>query len=172
MIYAVIRLLLTVKITKTKTRIIPVRQREGKVLKLYISTGDTTNPRKEVDTLTLDPKGVIGDKFYDKDPNRAILLSSKKSYKIAQKNTIHLQEGLLGENIYIDIDPYFLTPTESIQIGDVEFEVVQNCTLCKGLSRIDARLPKLLKEDRGIFLRAKTQGTIHIGDRVLIKNGR
>ncbi len=149
-----------------------MQKKEGVIVKLYISTGDPQNPRKEVTGIEVDSQGVIGDKFYAKDPNRTILLSSIKSYQMAKENGIELEVGLLGENIYIDIDPYALLPGDEIEIGSVRFVVTQNCTLCKGLSQIDSRLPKLLKEDRGIFIRALNDGKLSVGDRVRLKEKR
>ena len=141
---------------------------QGKVLKLYISTGNPTQPRKETKILHVDPKGIEGDKFYAKDSNRSILLSCAKSYKMAEEVGIALPEGKLGENIYIDIDPYSLAAGDRLTIGNIEFEVTQNCTLCKGLSQIDSKLPKLLKDDRGIFIKALSSGTIHLNDPVCL----
>ena len=145
-----------------------MQQDTGKVLRLYISTGIAEAPRKEVDTLQIDTNGVEGDKFYGKDPNRAILVSSIQSYEIAKKSGIDIEEGVLGENIYIDIDPYSLLPGDIIEIGECRFEVTQNCTLCKGLSQIDSKLPKLLKDDRGIFVRALHKGVISTADPVTL----
>ena len=139
-------------------------QTEGKVLRLYISTGIEENPRKEVRSLEVDPYGVKNDKFYAKDPNRAILLSSLHSYDLAEENGISIEAGVLGENIYIDINPYTLLPGDMIKIGECRFEVAQNCTLCKGLTQINPKLPKLLKDDRGIFIRSLDEGVISVGD--------
>jgi len=75
---------------------------------------------------------------------------------------------VLGENIYIDINPYSLQPGDIIEIGECRFEVTQNCTLCKGLSQVNPKLPKLLKDDRGIFVRALQKGVVSIGDSVTL----
>lgn len=145
-----------------------VQQTRGKVLKLYISTGIAEDPRKEVTSLEVDENGVAGDKFYGKDANRAILISCIQSYELAKRNEIDIEEGVLGENIYIDIDPYTLLPGDTVEIGECRFEVTQNCTLCKGLSQINPKLPKLLKDDRGIFVRALQKGVITVGDSVTL----
>ncbi len=145
-----------------------MQQTTGKVLQLYISTGIKEDPRKEVASLEVDQNGVIGDKFYAKDTNRAILISCTQSYELAQQNNIDIEKGVLGENIYIDLNPYSLLPGDIIKIGACRFEVTQNCTLCKGLSQINPKLPKLLKDDRGIFVRALDKGTISIGDAVTL----
>ena len=141
----------------------------GTVRALFISTGDPKRPRKEVTSLEVDTNGIIGDKFYAKDPHRSILISSQQSYEIAKENGIDIEVGSLGENIFIDINPYTLLPGETIKIGEIELEVTQNCTLCKGLSSLNSKLPKLLKNDRGIFVKAKKKGRISLKDLVTIQ---
>lgn len=137
----------------------------GNIVKVYITT--TEEPfRIETSELEVDPLGVIGDKFYGKDPTRAILVTSLDAYKIASELEISLDNGLLGENILIEGSIKSLQLGESFFIGNMEFELAQNCTLCKGLSKIDTHLPKLLKDDRGIFIRAKSSGRITRGDTI------
>ncbi len=102
--------------------------------------------------LYLDADGVIGDKFHGVDIDRSILISTIDSYKMAEDMGINLEYGLLGENILMDYNPYGLPTGANIAIGDeVILEISQHCTLCKSLTKIDNRLPKLLKDDRGIF---------------------
>ncbi len=132
----------------------------GKVLQLYITQNDAHKTRLEKECVTLDEQGVNEDKFYAKDSQRAILITSKESYKLAQKNDIEILDGLLGENILIDVNPYRLLPGDKLQIGDAILEITQNCTLCKGLTSVNAKLPKLLKNDRGIFAKALNSATI------------
>jgi len=134
----------------------------GKVLKLYVS-------KSEVDTLRVDEKGVIGDKFYDTDKNRSVLISSTKSYDVAKSNTIELEYGKLGENILVDFDIYSLPIGTKFQIGSALLQISQNCTLCKSLSKINPKLPKLLKDDRGIFAFVLEAGEIKKGDNIIIK---
>ena len=142
----------------------------GKVLELFTSekneAGKTEALSKE--KITLDEQGVLGDKFYAIDLQRSILLSSIQSYKIAEENNIDMPYGSLGENILMDFNPYHLQIGDRIQIGTVLLEITQNCTLCKGLSKVDAKAPKLLKEHRGIFAKTITCGSIKIADTVYI----
>ena len=140
----------------------------SQVKKLYLSTGDKTNPRENVQSIDVDNKGVKNDKFYNTDPNRAILIASCKSYDIARNNSIAMQEGDLGENILVDFNMDMFEVGQQIKIGSVILEVTQLCTLCKGLSSIDSKLPKLLKADRGIFFKAISNGTINIKDKLTI----
>jgi MOSC domain-containing protein YiiM len=139
------------------------RELVGNILELFIS-------KKSTNKILLDNSGIIGDKFYGKDINRSVLISTIDSYKIAQDKNINLEYGLLGENILMDYNPYHLETGKQIQIGEVILEISQICTLCKSLTKIDNRLPKLLKDDRGIFAKVIKAGEIKYRDKVYILN--
>jgi len=134
----------------------------GKVLRVYVS-------KQEKESLRVDKRGVIDDKFYDSDKNRSVLLTSTKSYDVAKSNTIELDYGKLGENILVDFDIYSLPIGTKFQIGSSLLQISQNCTLCKSLSKINPKLPKLLKDDRGIFAFVLEEGEIKKGDNIIIK---
>ncbi len=141
----------------------------GKILQLYITQDDEAKTRISSQSVEIDEKGIKGDKFYAKDFQRSILITSTESYTLAENNGIEISTGVLGENILIDINPYALRAGDTIQIGDALLEITQNCTLCKGLTSIHSKLPKLLKEDRGIFAKAiNGETTIRVGDSVKI----
>jgi MOSC domain-containing protein YiiM len=143
-------------------------QQVGKILELFYSTNDG---RVNTTSLTLDNKGVIEDKYYDKDIQRSVLIASDESYKLAASNGIDAPYSALGENILIDYNPYHLRPGARVVIGDLILEISQNCTLCNSLAKVDAKLPKLLKDDRGIFAKVISSGTIHKNDNIyLLKN--
>lgn len=146
------------------------KEHVGKVLHLYISIKDADGLTKtiEQDQITLDEKGVVNDKFYAKDPMRSILISSLESYTLAKENNIDMSFGSLGENILIDFNPYSFNVGDQLKIGDVLLEITQNCTLCKGLSKVDSKAPKLLKEHRGIFAKTVTNGSLKVADKVYI----
>ena len=111
---------------------------------------------------------MIDDKFHAKALERSVLIASKDSYNIVEDNGIRIEEGTLGENILIDWNPYHLLAGERFKIGDLVLEITQNCTLCKGLSSVDSKLPKLLKNDRGIFAKVLHSASIKIGDTISI----
>ena len=142
----------------------------GKVLQLFISIKNEDGITKtiEQDAITLDSNGVLNDKFYSKDPQRSILLSSIESYSLAEQEGIVMPVGSLGENILMDFNPYNLNVGDRLTIGAVTLEITQNCTLCKGLSKVDSKAPKLLKEHRGIFAKAITNGSLSNEDSVYI----
>ena len=139
------------------------KQLVGNILELFVS-------KKSTNKILLDSSGIIGDKFYGKDLSRSVLISTIESYKIAQNKNIKLDYGLLGENILMDYNPYHLSTGQQIQIGEVILEISQICTLCKSLTKIDKKLPKLLKDDRGIFSRVIKAGEIKYRDKVYILN--
>jgi len=142
---------------------------QGKVIELFITHSDANKTRESVQSVEVDENGIKGDKFYAKDPMRAILITATQSYDLSKENAIELAHGTLGENILIDISPYHLLHGQKIKIGSTLLEITQNCTLCKGLSSVNSKLPKLLKNDRGIFAKViKGSSEIHLGDKVEI----
>ena len=142
----------------------------GKVIKLFISIKNDQDQTETIEQskITLDARGVLDDKFYDKDTQRSILIGSLESYTLAKENNIDMPYGSLGENILMDYSPYHLNVGEQIKIGDLILEITQNCTLCKGLSKVDPKAPKLLKAHRGIFAKTVTDGSIINGDLIYL----
>ena len=139
----------------------------GQVLELFISRKDVSK-RISRTILEVDSQGIMDDKFYAKEVERSILLTSLDSYDLALKNNIEMPYGALGENILIDYNPYALAIGSQIQIGEVVLEITQNCTICNHLSSIDKTLPKLLKDDRGIFVKVVEVGFIEKGDKLYL----
>ncbi len=134
----------------------------GRVLSLF-------NSKQNISKLLLDEGGVIGDKFYNKDINRSVLLISKDSYDLAKDANIDTPIGSLGENILLSFNPYKLPLGTKLYISNVILEISQNCTLCNSLSKIDSKLPKLLRNDRGIFAKVIKSGAIETNDKIFLK---
>lgn len=139
----------------------------GKVLSLFVSIKESAIPIEEMG-INVDEKGIIGDKHYDTDTQRSILITSIESYALAQDNQIEIPHSSLGENLLIDYNPYALPVGSKLQIGNAILEITQNCTLCNHLSKLDKKLPKLLKNDRGIFGKVVQGGTIDQGDSIYL----
>ncbi len=139
----------------------------GKVINLFVSVqGSSTRVEKE--SVNLDPKGIIEDKYYDTNINRSVLITSDASYTLANDHNIQLPFGSLGENILINYNPYHLTAGDQLRMGEVILEISQNCTMCDHLSKIDEDLPTLLKDDRGIFAKVTQGGVIKKGDEIYL----
>lgn len=140
----------------------------GNILTLFISKAGTKGRIKQ-DKLQLDEKGIIEDKYYNRNINRSILLTSSESYDLAKKRGISMPFGSLGENLLIDYNPYHLPSGSKLRIGnEVILEICQYCTMCEHLSIIDEQLPTLLKNDRGIFVKVVNGGTIHLADKIYL----
>ena len=118
--------------------------------------------------IQVDPKGIIEDKHYDTNTPRSALITSLDSSTLAKDNAIDLPYASLGENLLIDYNPYTLPVASRLKIGEAVFEVTQNCTLCDHLSKIDKKLPKLLRDDRGIFAKVVQSGKVKVGDNIFI----
>ena len=139
----------------------------GEVLALFISKrGESERDTQEA--ISVDSNGVLNDKFYAKDEERSVLLTTVESYAMAKRENIEMPYGTLGENILIDYNPYGLEMGQQIQMGEVLLKITQNCTICNHLSIVDKKLPKLLKDDRGIFVKVVKSGRIVKGDKIYL----
>ncbi len=137
----------------------------GKILELFYSTNDG---RVNTTELVLDDKGVIEDKYYDKDIERSVLIASRDSYKLAADAGVDVPYSALGENILMDYNPYHLKPGARLGIGDLVLEISHKGTLCKSFAKVDSKLPKLLKDDRGMFAKVISSGTIRKSDNIYL----
>ena len=134
------------------------------VLALFI-----TNLQKQTISskkIVLEEQGIVGDKHYGKEPSRTVLITSTYAYDLLLHENINAHFGALGENIVIDYDLHQLNPGDKIALGEVVLKIAQNCTLCNHLSKIDKRVPKLLRNDRGIFAQVVKGGELHLDDEV------
>lgn len=139
----------------------------GNVISLYITAAKSKLPLQQKE-LEVDERGILLDKHYDKDINRSVLIASTDSYDLAQAHDIKITKSALGENLLIDYNPYSLSIGTKLRIGTAVFAISQNCTLCSHLSAIDKRVPKLLKNDRGIFAKVIEPGRIKEGDTIYL----
>jgi len=137
----------------------------GTISSLYYSppTGRTS-----IEVLALDTKGIVNDKHYDTKSERSVLITSLESYELVKRHGIDAAPGVFGENLLMDYNPYQLQEGTKLRIGTVTLEISQHCTLCKSLTKIDAKIPKLLKNDRGIFARVIESGSITKDDNIYI----
>jgi len=137
----------------------------AKVISLFYST---LNERISTTQLQLDARGVLKDKHYAKNIDRSVLITSLDSYRLVSSHGISVDNGMLGENLLIDYNPYSLPTGARLKVGTVILEISTNCTLCKSFAKIDARLPKLLKDDRGIFAKVTAVGSIKEEDDIYL----
>ena len=139
----------------------------GKVLSIHISSQGIAMPVKK-EIIEVDQKGIRKDKHYDSNIKRSVLITSLESYQLAKENDIFMPSCSLGENLLIDYNPYNLPIGSQFQIGEALFQITQRCTLCDHLSKIDKKLPDLLRNDRGIFAQVIKRGTVKAGDTIYL----
>jgi len=144
-------------------------QKIGQIQKLFIS--DTTaKKRVQQNTINIDEKGINNDKFYNTDQDRSILLTSLHAYKLMEDINVKATHGVLGENILLDFNPYTLEEGTKLFIGECILQITIECTICKSLTKINNKVPKLLKKDRGVFAKVIQKGSLNIGDDITIQN--
>ncbi|RLA68621.1 MAG: MOSC domain-containing protein [Epsilonproteobacteria bacterium] len=137
----------------------------GNISSLFCAT---PNGATLASVLLLDEKGIVKDKHYNKDKERSVLIASLDSYRLAKNHGIDVPYGSLGENLLIDYNPYQLQAGARLKIADVTLEISQHCTLCKSFTKIDEKLPELLKNDRGIFAKVIESGSIKQDDDIYL----
>ena len=91
----------------------------GNVIDLFISVQGSSN-RIEKESFQLDPRGIVEDKYYDKNIHRSVLITSQESYTLVNEHEIQMPMGALGENILIDYNPYHLKADARHWIGRKE----------------------------------------------------
>lgn len=139
----------------------------GRVLNLFVSQSGVSQ-RIEKNLLSFDTLGVFEDKFYNKNIERSVLISSMDSYNLIKNYGLEMPLGYLGENILLDYNPYALEVGSVLQIGNTVLEITQHCTICNHLAVIDVKIPTLLKNDRGIFAKVVGDGDIKVADEVYL----
>ncbi|WP_456430778.1 MOSC domain-containing protein [Nitratifractor sp.] len=141
----------------------------GEVLGTFSAPEGTGGlPRPRVETLRLRAEyGIEGDKFAGKNPDRGVLITGKYAYDLAQREGIELAPGSLGENLLLDFDPHRFTIGTVFEIGGARIRVSESCTLCDHLAVFDKRLPRLVRDNRGLYCRVLRDGEIRPGDSVV-----
>jgi len=127
----------------------------GKVLALYMTMPDLMRKgyRMRCDDFECDPYGILEDMNYETSEDKVMLLTSQKSYDIIEEAELVVDQGVLMENIHVDVDLYHLNPGSVIEIGDTFLEVTSPCEAYGYLMALAPELPDLLRGKRGLFVR-------------------
>ena len=126
-------------------------------------------PRPKVESLELkEDFGIINDKFAGKDLNKTVMIVGINSYDLAKQFDISMEFGSLGENILLDFDPHQYEVGTIFAIGESQFQITENCTICNHLSVFGKDLPKLLKDCRGLYCKILKSGKIIKNDFVYL----
>ncbi|MEA1919728.1 MAG: hypothetical protein U9N52_07805 [Campylobacterota bacterium] len=142
----------------------------GKVLSLYMTMPDLmrSGHRMKCDDFECDDNGILGDKNYESEESSLILLVSKKSYDLIEEAELVVDQGMLMENIYVDIDLNHLKKGSVIEIGETLFEVTGPCQAYRYLYAFAPELPELIHGNRGIFVSPVEYGRVEVGDEVSV----
>ena len=143
----------------------------GKVLGTFsASKGQSGMPRPRVERLRLiEGHGIEGDKFAGGEMHKTVMIVGKRPYDMARDLGITLEPGSLGENLLLDFDPHEFAAGTIFQIGEAQIQIAESCTLCQHLAVFDKRLPKLVRDHRGLYCRILADGEIRPGDTVIWK---
>jgi MOSC domain-containing protein YiiM len=142
----------------------------GKVLSLYMTMPDMIRAghRMSVEDMDCDENGIMGSRDYENGKEHQMVIVSKKSYDIIEEADLVLSQGVLMEDIYVDIDLYHLKKGSIIEIGDVLLEVTGPCEDYRYLYAFAPELPDLLKGKRGLFVTPIEYGAMAVGDEVTV----
>ncbi len=141
-----------------------------KVLGTFSATiNDKTKVRPKREKLELiKDHGIKNDKFALKNLEQSVLIVPIDAYNITKDEGIDLEFGSLGENILVDFNIMQIPVNTQIKIGDAIVEITQKCTMCNHLSVFDKRVPKLVKDHRGVYCKIIKSGIIQKGMEVEI----
>jgi MOSC domain-containing protein YiiM len=147
-----------------------MKMANGKVLTLYMTMPDMMRSgyRQTVDNFECNQGGIVGDKNYEIEGKNMILLVSKSSYELIRIEDLYIEQGLLMENIYTDLEINHLKEGSVVEIGDVLFKVTGHCHAYRYLYAFAPNLPEVLENKRGIFIEPLEHGTIYVDDEVSI----
>ena len=112
--------------------------------------------------------GAEGDRHAGRDPARALLLTPEATYAHLAARGLELPYGSLGENLVVSgLNPHDLPEGARLEIAEAVLELWAPCPVCRGLSEIDLRLPKLIYGRRGVYARVLRGGLVAVGDEVV-----
>lgn len=144
----------------------------GKVVEVFSAKkGESGLPRPKVDFLKLIVDfGIQDDKFAQKDLDKTVMIVGLTSYELAKKNGINLEYGSLGENILFDFNPHDYEIGDCFRIGDSVIQITEKCTICSHLTCFDNKLPRLLRDCRGLYCKIIKGGEVFKNTLVNIQN--
>ncbi|MEA1982191.1 MAG: hypothetical protein U9N39_01500 [Campylobacterota bacterium] len=143
---------------------------DGKVLSLYMIMPDMIRAghRMEVEDMDCDENGIMGSRDYENGTEHKMVIVSKKSYDIIEEAELVVDNGVLMEDIYVDIDINHLKAGSLLEIGDMIFEVDGPCESYRYLYAFAPELPELIHGNRGIFVTPVAYGSIKVDDEVKV----
>jgi len=134
----------------------------GSVIGTFSASKESKSmPRPKVESLNLIfDYGIENDKFAQKDLDKTVMILGNNSYTLSKENGIDLEYGSLGENIIFNFDPHSYAVNTIFVIGECEIKITEKCTICNHLAIFDKKLPKVVKDCRGLYCKIIKSGKI------------
>ena len=133
-----------------------------KVIDIFSATKDDktkVRPKREKLELIKD-YGIKHDKFALKNLEQSVLIVPIDAYDITQNEGIELEFGSLGENILVNFNIMDLDIGTKLKIGKATVQITQKCTMCNHLAIFDKKVPKLVRNHRGVYCKILESGEI------------
>jgi len=116
-------------------------------------------------------RGLVGDKCFGRRHRQVLLVST------ANLKELGLRPGELREQVTVELPELQKLPIGTIvEVGDVEFEIEQDCTPCSKMAAMLGEAPEEFiarsSLKRGMMVKVKKSGTIKVGDFVRVSEGR
>lgn len=111
--------------------------------------------------------GFVGDRCAGSKKRQALLVSTESLVALG------LEPGVLREQITVDLPGLQeLLPGTVVQVGEVQFEITQDCEPCSKMAKYVEESPDEFKartnHNRGMLACVKTSGKICLGDKVQV----
>lgn len=112
-------------------------------------------------------KGFVGDKCFGRRHRQVLFITT------THLNELGYAPGELREQVTVDLPELQQLPVGTIvAVGDVEFEIEQDCTPCSRMAEMLGETPEEFvarsTRKRGMLAKVRKGGTIHIGDHVKV----
>lgn len=143
----------------------------GKVLALYMTMPDMLirkGHRMSCEDFECDPDGILEDSNYESEQDYIMMLTCQSTYDMIEEAELVIEQGVLMENILVDIDLYGLKKGSVIELGATLLEVTGPCESYGYLMALAPELPELIRGKRGLFVRPLDHGKISVGDEVKV----
>jgi len=145
---------------------------KGKVIEIFSANKAQSGlPRPIVSNLELiEAYGIKNDKFAGKDEEKSVMIVGIDSYELSKQNGIELKYGSLGENILFDFDPHNFPIGTQFKIAETIIQITEKCTICNHLVVFDKKLPRLVKDCRGLYCKIIKGGEIKKNSSIIVLN--
>jgi MOSC domain-containing protein YiiM len=111
--------------------------------------------------------GLEGDRHAKRDSRRQVLLVAQEVL-----DALGLAAGDIREQLTVrGLDVDALTPGDRLRAGTARFEVAGPCDPCERMNEIRPGLREALQGRRGRFVRVVGEGTVSVGDELIVEPG-